>query len=187
MFYLRFYSATVHSATSRQKTGWLLWRTAQMQWQGAMKVSNNSCIFSFACCFSYSISSHDPLHTDVQVFECSTLSFPSSKSTFSQPFKEKCMWGSEKIGSIINFHLSKLWKVKLSILCHVIFLVRPQGKFEFDHSWEWTRFTWITLTIFRQTVFTDEHLLSHLFNSSSWNQDEILVNPGLIGHPKTTE
>ena len=42
-----------------------------------------------------------------------------------------------RIGSIIIFHLSKLWKAKFFILCDVIFLVRLQGKFENDHSWEW--------------------------------------------------
>ena len=66
-----------------------------------------------------------------------SLSLPSSKSTFSQPFKDKCINDLGRIGSIIIFHLSKLWKAKFSILCDVIFLVRLQGKFESDHSWEW--------------------------------------------------
>ena len=44
-----------------------------------------------------------------------------------------------RIVSIIFFHLSKLWKVKFSILCDVIFLVRLQGKFEIDHSAEQRR------------------------------------------------
>ena len=66
-----------------------------------------------------------------------TFSLPSSKSAFSQPFEEK--WTSEvaRIGSIIIFHICKLWKGKFFILCDVIFLVRPQGKFEVDHlNWE---------------------------------------------------
>ena len=48
-------------------------------------------------------------------------------------------WPSDevRIGSIIIFHLSKLWKVKFFILCDVVFLVRLQGKFGIDHSWEW--------------------------------------------------
>ena len=37
----------------------------------------------------------------------------------------------------IIFHLSKLWKAKFSLLCDVIFLVRLEGKFDIDHSWEW--------------------------------------------------
>ena len=42
-----------------------------------------------------------------------------------------------RIGSIIIFHLSKLKKAnEFSILCDVIFLVRLQGKFGIDHSWE---------------------------------------------------
>ena len=40
-----------------------------------------------------------------------------------------------RISSII-FHLSMLRKAKFSIQCDVLFLVRLQGKFEFDHSWE---------------------------------------------------
>ena len=65
-----------------------------------------------------------------------TLPLPSSKSTFSQPFKDKCISKVVGIGSIIIFHLSKLWKDKFFILCDVIFLVKLQGKFEIDHSWE---------------------------------------------------
>ena len=47
----------------------------------------------------------------VETSQSLTLSLPSSKSTFSQPFKEKC--GSKVVsivGSIIIFYLSKLWK-----------------------------------------------------------------------------
>ena len=64
-----------------------------------------------------------------------TLSLPSSKSTFSQPYKEMYFkWVSENWYSIIMFRVSKLWKARFSILCDVIFLVRLQEKFEFDHS-----------------------------------------------------
>ena len=67
-----------------------------------------------------------------------TLSWlPSWKSTFSQPFKQKCITELVRMGSLITFYLSKLWKTKFFILCDVIFLVRLQGKFEIDHSWEW--------------------------------------------------
>ena len=38
---------------------------------------------------------------------------------------------------IISFHLSKRWKAKFFKLCDVIFLVRLQGKFDIDQSWEW--------------------------------------------------
>ena len=41
-----------------------------------------------------------------------------------------------RICSTITFHLSKLWNIKFSILCDVIFLVRLQGKFDIDHSQE---------------------------------------------------
>ena len=64
------------------------------------------------------------------------LSLPSSKSTFSQPVEEK---GSDvvRIGSIIIFILSKLWKGTFLILWDVILLVRLQEKFDIDYSWEW--------------------------------------------------
>ena len=63
-----------------------------------------------------------------------TLSLPSSKSTFFQPFKEKCISEVMSIGRIIIFRLSKLWKPKFFILCDAILLVRLQEKFEIDHS-----------------------------------------------------
>ena len=66
-----------------------------------------------------------------------SLSLPSSKSTFSQPFNKKCISEVVRIGSIIILHRSKLWKAKLSIVCDVICLMRLQGKFNIDHSWEW--------------------------------------------------
>ena len=59
----------------------------------------------------------------------------SSTSTFSQPFKEKCISEVVGTGSIIIFHLSKLWKT--SILCDVIFkgsthtacwIINPRGR-----------------------------------------------------------
>ena len=73
-----------------------------------------------------------------------TLSLPSSKSTFSQPVKDKCISEVVRIGSIIVFHLSKLWKAKFFMLCDVIFLMRLQGKFEIaalhctTYKWEIT-------------------------------------------------
>ena len=48
--------------------------------------------------------------------------------------REMYKWSSERIGSIIIFHLSKPWKTKFFILCYVVFLVRLQRKFEIDHS-----------------------------------------------------
>ena len=57
----------------------------------------------------------------------------TSKTTFSQPFKETGISWAVRIASIIIFHLSKLWKAKFFILCDVTFLVRLQGKIELDH------------------------------------------------------
>ena len=65
-----------------------------------------------------------------------TLSLPSSKSALSQPFEDECKSDVVRIGTMIIFHLSKLWKAKFFILCDAIFLVRLQGKFEIDLSWE---------------------------------------------------
>ena len=50
--------------------------------------------------------------------------------------KSDCMSDVGIICNIITFHLSKLCKVKFSILCDVIFLVRLQGNFDIDHSQE---------------------------------------------------
>ena len=77
-----------------------------------------------------------------------TLSLPSSKTTtFSQPFKEKRISEVVRIGSIVIFYLSKLWKPKFSILCDVTFLMRLQEKFEIDHAHQpafssWGRRSW---------------------------------------------
>ena len=63
-----------------------------------------------------------------------TISHPSSKTTFSQAFKEKYVSKVVRIGCMINlaYNLSKLWKVMFFILCEVMFRVRLQGKFEID-------------------------------------------------------
>ena len=50
--------------------------------------------------------------------------------------KIKCISEVVRIDSVIIFHLCKRWKVKFFILCGVTFIVRLQGKFEIDHSWE---------------------------------------------------
>ena len=57
-------------------------------------------------------------------FQLLTLSLPSSKSTFSQPFQDKYISDGVRICRIVISHLSRLQKNKLSILCDVIFLVR---------------------------------------------------------------
>ena len=71
--------------------------------------------------------------------DCQLQSFdpftPKFKKYHLPAFLKKDVFPS--IDSTIIFHLSKLWRAKFSILCDVIFLVRLQGKFEIDHSWEW--------------------------------------------------
>ena len=66
-----------------------------------------------------------------------TLSLLSSKVYSPNLSKSDCMSVAVRICSIITFHLSKLWKVKFSILCDVIFLVRLEENFDIDHSQEW--------------------------------------------------
>ena len=59
------------------------------------------------------------------------LSLPSWKSTSSQPYTENCE--EVIIGSIIIFHLLKLWKATFFMLHGVTFLVRPTGEI-----WNWS-------------------------------------------------
>ena len=50
-----------------------------------------------------------------------TLSLPSSKRMFSQPFEQNCISKVVPIGSVIIFRLSKLWKVKFHTMwCDVL-------------------------------------------------------------------
>ena len=71
-------------------------------------------------------------------------STPKFKSTFSQPLEEKCRSEVVRIGSIIIFDLSQIWKAKFFILCGVICLVREAaGKF-----WNWSLLGVKGLTLF---------------------------------------
>ena len=106
------------------------------------------------CCWSSSSKDRSGTkHGGISAAKFAVLSFKSVTLAFGWWFglfhsqvqkvhspnlpKEKCMSAVVRIGSIINFHLSKLWKAKFFTLCDVIFLVRLQDKFEIDHSWEW--------------------------------------------------
>ena len=90
----------------------------------------------WVCIILYS-TSWEQVVSIVWVHISSTISLPSLKSTFSQPFKEKCKSEVVRIGSIIKFRMSKLREAKFFTLCDAIFLVRLQGKFGVDHTWEW--------------------------------------------------
>ena len=62
------------------------------------------------------------------------ISLQKFKTYILPIFKEKMYkWGSG-VGSMIIFHLSKLWKAKFFILCDVIFLLRLQGKIIYSWS-----------------------------------------------------
>ena len=73
-------------------------------------------------------------------FLSTSLNFSlQSSSIFSQPFEYKCLSDIHvvRVGSLIIFHLCKLWKAEFSILCDVKFLVRLHRKCEIDQSWQW--------------------------------------------------
>ena len=93
------------------------------------------------------------------------------KVAFSQPFKAKCISEVVRIGSIIIFHLSRLWKDKFFILCDVIFLVRLQEKFDIDHFWEWKgkeHPNGFTISVGSGRVSTQTCILSTLLSFSAW-------------------
>ena len=72
---------------------------------------------------------------------CINFFTPNFKDYILPTFKKRCIRDAVvRIGSITIFHLSKLWKAKFLILCDVIFLVRPQDKFEINQSFEWNNF-----------------------------------------------
>ena len=80
------------------------------------------------------------LVSELQSVICPAFNYftPKLKKYILPTFLKRNVWSEVvRSGSKIIFHLSKLWKAKFFILCDVIFLVRPQGKFETDHSWEW--------------------------------------------------
>ena len=70
----------------------------------------------------------------LRVSELEPLTPKFKKYNLPTSFEEQCILEVLRIGSIIIFHLSKLWIAKFFIFCDVIFLVRLQGKFEIDHS-----------------------------------------------------
>ena len=56
----------------------------------------------------YSQRSLKPIVSGPKLLPALTLSLPSSKSTFSQPSKEKCVIEAVRIGDVTIFHLSEL-------------------------------------------------------------------------------
>ena len=81
-----------------------------------------------------------PLHVTVLTIvlrQTATLAFhtPKFEKCILPTFLKRFMSEVVRIGSIIIFHLSQVWKAKFFILCDVIFLVRLQEKFEIYHSW----------------------------------------------------
>ena len=74
---------------------------------------------------------------EFSLFSELTLSHPShSRSTFSQSsYREMYIGELVRIGSMIIFHVSKLWKAKF-ILRDEMFLVSLMGKFDIYHFWE---------------------------------------------------
>ena len=114
-----------------------------------------------------------PFHSQVQ------------KVHSSNPFKEKCISGVVRIGSIIIFHLSQLLKAKFSILCDVVFLVSLQEKFQLHHSWEWKgwkvgRLYFLNLGVKRLTRSVGVLLAADSFRfSSAANIPKLGASPNL--------
>ena len=106
-----YYKFSLHHSYNRFLKGWE--NTLFELRSERVKVNNKATLLSW---FVHGIIPK-PFHSQVQ------------KSTFSQPFKEKCVSEVVRIGSVINFHPSKLWKARFSILCDVICLVRLQEIF----------------------------------------------------------
>ena len=80
-----------------------------------------------------------------------TLSLPSSKRTFSQHLKRKCLSDVVRIGSLIIFPLSNLlYEKPSSSYCYVIFPVGLQGKFEVKG----TNVSWINSPLLTVIVLT---------------------------------
>ena len=64
---------------------------------------------------------------------------PSSKSTFSQPFKERSISNIVRICKYNHVSPDQAMKNQFlnTVYLIILFLVRLWGKFEIDHSWEW--------------------------------------------------
>ena len=96
----------------------------------------------------------------------------SSKSRFSQPFKETCMSEVVRIESIIIFHLSKLWRAKFFILCGVIWS---------DVRRRWNRTTSTDLKLFLPLLFSlllHESFVFHPLFSLSDLLSHVFLKPG---------
>ena len=65
--------------------------------------------------------------------ESTLLIIFTPKKYILQSSQEKSISDIVRISSIIIFHLSKLWKAKFSIVCDVVYLVKMEEKFEYDH------------------------------------------------------
>ena len=116
---------------------------------------------------------------------------PSSKGSFSQPYKERGISVAVRISSISIFHLSKLWKSNFFILCDVIFLVWQAA----GEIWNWsllgcgylgrykelTVFTRISaaalikFSAIRRRLFEGgAYLKSNWFFTNKWKKDRIM-------------
>ena len=119
---------------------WRMWRTS---WWSPFCSCSSSLWWACSCSMGSSITV--PTHPSLPKTPASRWICYRSKPFHSQIqkvhspnlLKKKCISDVVRLGSIIIFHLSKLSKAKFFTLCDAIFLVRLQGEFEVDHSWEW--------------------------------------------------
>ena len=83
------------------------------------------------------------LHPSSQVNENNDAVAANIWSSISRRLRLlKCIAEVVRIDSITIFDLSKLRRAKIFIPYDVIFLVRLQGKFDIDTSWEWKGWLW---------------------------------------------
>ena len=109
-----------------------VWTSSLSGVKGLMPISTEEWVlnkttgmFGYGCALSFlnDLTYDDyPFHSQVQ------------KVHSPKPSKEKCISDAVRIGSIIIWQLNKLWKAKFFTLCDIMFLVRPQEKFDIDHS-----------------------------------------------------
>ena len=118
-----------------------LWQWVANLWLDYSNVTDATAIF-----FNFELCDHYCYH------DCFNPFTPKFKKYI---LPTRCTSEVVRIGSIIVFHLRKLWKTKFSILCDVTFLVRLQGKFEIDHSWEWKDYDYCICSLLSTYLCTD--------------------------------
>ena len=146
-------SITLAASTASSSTGWYVTRRDVTCVRGLHDLIQCVCVVTCARRYSVRVtwgSVHDTMWSVCVTWRSRDMTW-SVCVTWRSCTWHDVMYTNEvvRIGSIIIFHLSKLWKAEFLILCDEIFLVRLQEKFEIDHSclqlfrarggkWQWT-------------------------------------------------